>query len=145
MSFQDLMSKAADEVEAPKPTPPGTYVLAITSTETGESSTKKTPFLRVHFAITEACEDVDADAIEEAGGMEKITSRKLRHEFYITDDALFRLKDFMELCGFDLTGKTLGEIVPDLVGSQIKASLIQKANQDGTMFYTNINSFAAVA
>tara|TARA_R110002153_G_scaffold274298_2_gene448206 strand:- start:27415 stop:27834 length:420 start_codon:yes stop_codon:yes gene_type:complete len=136
------MSKAADEVEAPKATPPGTYVLAVLSTETGESQQKKTPFLRVHFSIVDAGEDVDADALEEAGGMAKVATRKLRHEFYITDDALFRLKDFMTMCGFDLAGKTLGEIVPDLVGAQVKAALIQKANQDGTVFYTNIASFA---
>lgn len=145
MSFQDLMSKAADEIEAPKPVPPGTYILNITSTETGESAVKKTAFLRVHFSIVDACEDVDADALEEAGGMEKIAARKLRHEFYITEEALFRLKDFMGLVGFDLTGKSLGEFVPELIGNQIKASLVQKSNQDGTQFFTNIASFAAVS
>ena len=61
-SFESILDTPAEAVERPKPLPVGTYdVIVKGMPEHGQSSQKKTPFVRFTYALTEAHE-VRADA-----------------------------------------------------------------------------------
>ena len=69
-SFESILDTPATEVERPKPIPAGTYDVIVKGLyEQGESTQKKTPFVRFIYAIQSAGEDVDPDELELIGGI----------------------------------------------------------------------------
>ena len=93
-SFESILDTPATEVERPKPLPAGTYSCIVRGLpEYGESSQKKTPFVRFTLAVQAAGDDVDTDELQEIGG---IADKTIRNTFYTTPDALFRLTDFLD-------------------------------------------------
>lgn len=120
VDFSKITSMSFDNVERPKPAPQGHWLGMIESHEYGESSQKKTPFVRLNIKLVQPQDDVEQEAIEEAGGMEKITKRTLRHEFYLTEDAAFRLKEFFEeVLQMDTSGQTIADLVPQVNNQQV--------------------------
>ena len=66
-TFESILDTPATEVERPKPLPAGTYDVIVKGLyEQGESTQKKTPYVRFIYAIQSAGEDVDADEIGRA-------------------------------------------------------------------------------
>lgn len=119
--FTKLLAQNLDQVEKPKPTPVGTYTMLITGYETGESAQKKTPFVRINYKFVSPQADVDIEALAEAGGMEKISARMPKDDFYLTPDAMHRLKTFIETVGVNSTGRTFSECLPELVNQTVNA------------------------
>jgi hypothetical protein len=95
-----LLDEAPDHVERPKALPIGTYLAVVGRWETGESSKKKTPFVRFPLRFIQAYDDVDADELDSAGGVD---GKNARTDFYTTEDAIYRLDAFHEHCGLDLS------------------------------------------
>jgi len=138
--FKELLNKPADTIEKPKALPAGTYIGAITKYEFGESKEKKTPFVRFIFAVHSAGEDVDPDSLV---GVD-LSKKTLRRDFYLTDDALYRVKELMESCGHSTTGRTLGEIMPDMNGTQVMLEVTQRSSQDGSEVYNDVGNVKGV-
>lgn len=113
-NFAALLDKQADQVEKPKPLPMGTFAWAILEHRFDESAKKKTPFIEFTVSPRAALDDVDEDLLAEVTNWQ---DKKMRLTFYLTDDSLFRLKDFMEHCGIDLTGRTIAEGIPETQGA----------------------------
>src|SRR5580693_8580985 len=98
-NISDILNRPAEDVEAPKPLPPGSYNCIVKGLpEQGESSKKKTPFLKFALQITSPREDVDEEALTEYGD---VVGKQIDATYYITDDALFMLTDFLESLGID--------------------------------------------
>ena len=126
-----LLDVSMDDVVEPGQTPAGSYLAQITNFEQGESSKKKTPFFEFEFSILDVGEDVDEEALEEAGGRDAIIGRTVSDEFYITEKALFMLKNFLEnALGFEVEGLTLrqvlSETVPQALGQQVWVHVIRE-------------------
>lgn len=135
-NFAALLSKSADEVEKPKTMPMGTYTFAVLEHEMGESSQKKTPFVQFTVSPRAALEDVDEEALAEVKDWQ---GRKMRVTFYLTDDSIFRLKDFMEHCGIDLSGRTLAEGIPETQGAMFNGYVNHESSQnDPNDFFAKI-------
>ena len=84
--------------------------------------------------------DVDMEALSLAGGAQ---GKTLRQTFFLTEDALYRLKDFLtESCGIEANGRTLGEMIPDVVNRQFLATVKHRPSQDGTQVYAEISGTA---
>lgn len=126
--FKHLLQKPADSFKKPPTWPAGTYLGKIKQTEFGESSQKKTPFLRIIAQPYAAGEDVDQEAL---AGID-MSKRTFRTDFYITPDALYRLTDFMHSLGIDTAGRAHMECVPELIGQEVQLFLKQGPNQDNT-------------
>lgn len=94
-----LLDEAPDHVERPKPLPIGTYLAVVGRWETGESSKKKTPFVRFPLRFIQAYDDVDPDELAACGGVD---GKNARTDFFMTEDAIYRLDAFHEHCGLDL-------------------------------------------
>lgn len=99
-NFASILDEAPTEVERPKPLPVGTYTWLVGPWITGKSSKKGTPFVEFTLRCLAAGEDVDTDELETMGGCDGKTQRLT---FYTTEDAIYRLDEFHEHCGLDLT------------------------------------------
>lgn len=98
-NFSSILDEAPTEVNRPKPLPVGTYTFVVGQWSVGKSSKKGTPYVEFPMRAIAADEDVDADALDEAGGLD---GKTLRNTFYTTEDAIYRLDEFHEHCGIDL-------------------------------------------
>ena len=127
-TFESILDTPADAVERPKPIPAGTYDCIVKGLyEQGESSQKKTPFVRFTYAITSAGEDVDTDELEAMGG---IDGKTIRDTYYTTPDALFRLTDTMENMGIDLAGKSVRHGLDETPNASLRIVVTHRAVED---------------
>lgn len=143
---QSLLAMPADQVEAPKPLPAGSYVFNVNSREFDKANNeKKTQLVRFDVSPIEALPDVDQEALALVTANKSLNEIHSRHELYITPDALFRVKEFAEHCGIDSDGVSIGEQIEQCPGRQfvgVVAHTISK--KDGKTVYANIVSTAAV-
>lgn len=129
-NFSSILDQQASDIEPPKNLPVGSYVCLVDGRhETGESSQKKTPYVRFTLRPTEAMEDVDQEALEEAGG---IGSQTIRADFYLTENSAYRLKEFLEHCGIDSEGRTIRQMLDDAPGSTVIATIRHEMANDGS-------------
>lgn len=135
MSFKDLLAKPAEAVEAPKPLPIGTYDFLIKSFAYGESSQKKTPYVRFACIPMSAHADVDSELLTDYGPINK---REFNLDFYLTEDAIFRLKEFCEALGLN-TKLSFEELIQDHVPNKtITATVTHTLGREGRP-YSNID------
>lgn len=119
------------------------YPGTIKSFETGDQNKNKTPYVRFHLSLTgfgdavpESWEQWNPLANGGAGGMEPVqkadvdlSKRQLRRDFFLTDDALWRLDDLIRSCGIDPTGRVYEEVLPELQGAQVLIEVQQYTNE----------------
>jgi len=138
-NFKALLTKNLDDVRKPEPIPEGSYKGMVKSFSYESSARKQTPFVRFVVTVMEAMQGVDADDLETALQGQPITSKTLRADFYLTDEALFRLKDFLASLGIDTRGKTLDESIPEALRQEVLIDVTRQPSEDGSTFYNNIS------
>lgn len=119
--FAQLLSKRADEVKRPAPLPIGMFKFVVKKKEFGTSSKKHTPYVRFTAAPVEYASDV-----EESDLPEDWQKKEYRHDFYLTDDAMFLLTDFCEACGLSVEGRGFDELVEEIPGSEFWCYVAQQ-------------------
>jgi len=131
-----LLGKKTSDIEKPKPFPIGHYLWTIAGFEIVESSQKKTPGVQLDCRMTEPQSDVDEDELAE---VKNANERKQRMTFWITEDSLWRLKEFTEVVGVADDDKTLEEILPELTGCSFIAPIVHEVPQGSTDPIAKIN------
>lgn len=136
VNFKALLSKPAGQAERPKVLPAGDYPGIVAKFEMGESSQKKTPYVRFLVNLTGWPDDVpeeDRVTTKEDGTQVAIdlSKKQQKVDFYLTEDALFRLDDFIKSVGAETSGKTYEEIIPECVGAHVLLALTQETNDKG--------------
>lgn len=125
--FDSLLDTKAEDVKRPPAAPQGTYLCTVSKFEGFmESKEKKTPFVRYMVTPVQALEDVDAARLTDVD----LTKKKLRLDFYLTEDALWRLTEFFPKCGLDVSGHTTRELIPLVVGSMVKCYITEIPNRN---------------
>jgi hypothetical protein len=145
-NFTDILNRPADEIKPPPTLPMGSYhTIVIGLPEQGKSSLKKTDFLKFIHRVITPLEDVDPDAITEfeAGG-EKLTGQEIENTIYVTDKSAFMLKEFIQNCGVDLTGKSMSEGLDEVPNCEVIVFMKHEASADGLRVYSKIGSTAKV-
>ncbi len=144
-NISDILNRPAEDVEAPKPLPPGSYNCVIKGLpEQGESSKKKTAFLRFTFSITSTREDVDAEALEEFltakdGTKGDIRGRMVTSDYYLTDNALFMLTDMLAAIGIDFSGgKSISTAVDETPNMECVVFINHEPSTDGKRFFARV-------
>lgn len=139
--FNSILNTAADSVERPKPMPAGTYSAVVQGHKLDESSKKKTPYVRFEMRLLEAQEDVDQGELEAYGGL-KDTS-KLNLDFYLSESAMWRLKDFCgeKGLGLDVSGKTLKQLIAEAQDQVVGVVVAHRLSEDGEQAFAEIKSF----
>lgn len=129
VDFTKLLSKKLDDVEAPALLPEGPYIVTIAQYRTGESAQKKTPYVEFDLKIQEALEGVDTD---ELAKVKNLTDKVLKTQFFLSEDSLFRLKDFFIKAGLPVEGRSFEEILSEIAGAQLKGIVSHRVNPNNT-------------
>lgn len=127
VDMNDLLTMPVDAAEKPKPRPAGTYQGQIGQTKFDTSSQKKTPYLRLSIASIQPGQDVDSQALQDAGGAEKWNPYI---DYYLTTDAIYRLRELMESCKLKITGRPFKEVIPELKGQHVLFTAAKEMIQD---------------
>ncbi len=144
VNFEELLSDQIDTVERPPVFPVGDYDALIVRWELGESSQKGTPYVRFYIKLTGPQENVDEELFEQAGGLQKLNDRReMQMDFYLTADAKYRLREFVEnTLELNISGTTFDKILPDTVNLPLTVEINhRKGNKEGE-FWMNINDHA---
>jgi len=135
VDFKKLLSKNMDESERPRPLPPGTYFGRVSKISYDVSKEKKTPYVRFLLSVTSAGDGVDEEALN---GVD-LSKKQLRKDFYMTQDADYRLKDFIKSCGIQVAGRSFESTLPDTMNAPVIMEVTQRAAQDGSgEFYNDV-------
>ena len=142
-NFSDLLDRPSSDVERPKPVPQGTYHFAINGLYKLDKTTKKqTEYVEFNVNYLAAMDDVDEEALKESGGF---SGKSTRLTFYITEDALWRLKKFLTNdLGIEEGDKSLRQMLDETPGQQFLGTVKHSASEDGTTTYANISTTAPV-
>lgn len=115
-----LLGTKAGDVKKPKPFPVGHYLWAVNGFAVVESSKKKTPGIEFEVKMLEPMDDVDQEELAE---VKNANERKKRLTFWITEDSLWRLTDFLDVLGVNDPERTIEELIPETVGCQFIAAI----------------------
>jgi hypothetical protein len=146
--FTSVLDMTPDEIERPKPIPPGDYVVTLKSYARDKSAQKETPYIEFSASPVEALENVDEDWLKEAltkgdGSMKKLSDSTIRIRFYDTVDAGYRLKDFLfDDVQLEDDGSSIGQLVEKAINAQVVVS-IKHQSRDGNTFI-NVTGTAPV-
>ncbi len=147
VNFSELLSVQVESVERPKSFPVGHYEAIVAGHEMGKSSQKETPFVRFQVKLIGPAEDVDEDLFDEAGGMEALRERKpIPLTFYLTKDAMFRLREFLEnTMELSCAARNFDEVIPETTNVALKVHIAHRAGQKEGEFYMDLDDHMAAA
>jgi len=147
VNFNALLSVQIDSVERPKNFPVGHYESLVASYEFGKSSQKETPYARFQIKLLGPSEDVDEDLFEAAGGMEALRERKpVPMTFYLTKDALYRLREFLENgLALSCSGRNFDEVIPESANVPLTVHVSHRAGQKEGEFYMDLDDYMKAA
>lgn len=136
-NFASILDESPTEVNVPPPMPQGTYTCVIQGAPRYDKSAKKgTDFVEFTLRPISAGEDVDDEDLANAGGLE---GKTLRATYYLTEDAIYRLDEFHEHCGIDLTdGKSRRSRNDEVVNAEVGVFVKHRPSQDGSRIYAEI-------
>src|SRR5216684_2957065 len=146
-NFQDILNRPSEEIKPAPTLPMGSYhSIVVGLPEQGESSKKKTPFLKFTHKIIAPLDDVDPDAITEfeAEG-ETIVGQEIENTLYVTDKSANMLKEFLINCGVDLTGRSMAEGLDEVPNAEVIINIKHEASDDGKRVYSKVGSTARVS
>lgn len=143
--FTALLEKPMDEIEKPKPLPVGSYLATIGQHKFDKAKNEKqTPFVSFPLMLNEPLPDVDADALAASLGKKQLTEVQMKVDQYLTDDAVWRLKEMLENAGVE-SGLPLGEAIQQAIGRQIVIVIGHTpSKKDASVVYANVDSTAKV-
>ncbi len=128
VDFRSVLGQKVNEVEKPKPIPPGTYDAIIKNFELLEKLGKQeNPAVRFTFHGFQPGADVDMDQLETAGGMEALSRRTMGFLFWLTPDAMWRLKEFLtEVCHLETDNRSFEEVLPETKNVGVKVVIEER-------------------
>lgn len=138
VDFKTLLQKPADEIKRPPVLPAGTYHGVVKSYEFKESKEKKTPYCEVTVGVQGPGDGIDPESV---AGVD-FSKKQMRTNFFLTEDAVYRLKEFLESCGHTTVGKTLGEVIPEMVNSAILIEVTQRNSPDGSEIFNDVKKIS---
>jgi hypothetical protein len=148
-NFGTLLDKPSSEVERPKPLPQGSYHCIVKGLPRFDvSSKKKTEFVEFTLAVQSAGEDVDEDDLKNwmvkgDGSSRRIQDATIRATYYITEDALWRLKDFLQHCGIE-EGESIRAMIDESPNCEVIAYIRHRASEDGEAMFAELAKTAPV-
>ena len=97
LDFASILDLPLESIKEPALVPTGTYTAVLGTFKLDKSKgEKQTPFVEYPVALIEPQGDVDQEQFDEFGGLAKLSKAKLRLTFYLTEDSLYRAKEFVE-------------------------------------------------
>lgn len=139
MALADILSKQSSAVERPKPLPVGSYICIVTGLPRQDKSTKKgTDYFEWVLKFQSAGDDVDEEALTAALGDKNLSERTIKVTYYLTEDALWRLIQFLDHCDAGDEDMTVAQRVNETPNCQVGIYLKHVPSDDGETMYANI-------
>ena len=146
-NFSSVLDKPATAIARPKPLPIGPYLAVVEGLPRYDKSSKKqTDFVEFSLRITAAADDVDPDELAEIGlTLKDGTPRTMKNTYYLTEDAAWRLKKFLEDLGFDFEGDlTMREACESASNREVYITVKHEPSMDGQSIFAKIGDTASV-
>jgi len=143
-NFGSLLDKRPDEIEKPKPLPEGSYLWVVQGMPRMDKSSKKqTEFVEFTLKCLQAGDDVDKEALAEILGDKSLGEVTQRATYYLTDNSLWRLKEFLEHCGIDMDeSESLRIAIEETPNCQVVAFINHEPSQDGSSIFARLGKTA---
>ena len=125
VDFSSLLKKPAGEAKKPRALPAADYPGIIKSFEYGDNNQNQPPYVRFGLGVTGPAPSVDSAEFTDID----LSKRQLRRDFYLTDDAFWRLDEFLRNIGLDPKGRSYEEVIPEAVGTPVTLEVQQYLNQ----------------
>lgn len=139
VDFTNLLEKKVDDVEAPALLPQGSYLMTIAQYHTGESAQKKTPYVEFDLKISAPVEVEDQEALSK---VKNLQDKTLKAQFYLSEDSLFRLKDFLTKTGLPVEGRSFNEILSEIAGAQVTGIVSHRVNPNNSeQIFAEVRNF----
>ncbi len=149
VDFNALLKTSVEDAERPPTFPIGNYESIITGHEIGKSAKKGTPYVRFFIKLLNPTEDVDPELFQDCGGIAKLSDRKaMPKDFYITGDALYRLREFLEgPCQLSCGGRAFDEVIPEATNVTLLSHVAHRQGQGAkeNETYMDLDDFASAA
>lgn len=135
INMQELLKKPAGKAVKIPPLPIGNFQGKIKSYEYRKApSEDKSPAVRFGLVPTGWPENITEDEKSYLDGegvshVVDLTKKSLRRDFYLSDNALVYLDEFLRSCGLDLSTMTYEEAIPKVVGRDVVFEVKQYVNQ----------------
>lgn len=139
VDFSLLLKKPAGEAKRPPELFAGDYYALVKGYELGDNNVNKTPYLRLQVALQDwpdnspdewtATDPENNTTYQVSKADVDLAKRSMRKDFFFTEDALWRLDEFIRSCKIDPRGRAYDEILPELVGQPVVAEVQQYLNQ----------------
>jgi hypothetical protein len=131
-NFKDLLSVPVTSAEKPKPRPAGQYFGMISAFKFDESKNQKTPLCRLTFKNIQPGQGISNDAnlmerLRASGGTDKWSPFK---DYYLTPDALYRMRGLLESCKIRVEGRSFAESIPELMNQPIVFEVTEESYED---------------
>ena len=146
-NFGSVLDMPAQDAERPPTLPRGYYTCIVQSYREDKSSQKQTAFTEFSLKVIEPWEKngeqmVDVDELEEFG---EVRDSVISTRFFHTEKSIYRLKEFLEHCGVDLSdGKSFKQAIPEAVNCQVIAHIVHEPWQQGEGVSARVRSTAPV-
>lgn len=144
-TFADILNTKAAEVEAPQPLPVGTYLGVVDGQpEFAKIGKNQTDCVNFKIKLMQAQTDVDQQQLLDALKGKALSEKHVTVRQFVTPDAIWRLRKFLEDCGMELGSSTLGELIPAAMGRQVLLSIGHRPSDDGTQLFMEVKNTAKV-
>jgi len=135
-SFESILDTPAEEVERPIPLPEGTYeTILVGMPAHGESAKKKTPYVEFTHKLQSALDDVNAEELEQMGGL---ADKTIKNTYYTTPTSLFMLTDFLDACGISAEGRSIRQMLDDTPNASVRILIKHEPSEDGQRIFARV-------
>lgn len=143
--FASVLDQPSADIKRPDPMPVGTYVWQVPAQYKQDKAKTGTEYVEWLVKCLGATEDVDQEALAACLKGKAITDKAMKATFYLTEDSVWRLKEFLDFCGVDdPAGATLRGRIPGAGGLQVLGTVRHEPSQDGTYMIAKLSGFAAM-
>jgi len=151
-AFAPILDRAPSTIQKPKPLAVGTYTTLVQGLPRYDKSSKKqTDFVEFTHKFLSAGDEVDEEALTEAltapdGNVRSLQDVTMPNTYYLTENAAWRLIDFLRHCGFDVDNdeQTPREMIEHTPGCTVGVVVHHEAAQDGQTFFARIGKTFAI-
>lgn len=144
VDFTSLLKKPAGEAKKPAALEPGDYPGVIKTYELGDNNKNKTPYVRFALGLSGWPDGADPQTREDGEPVD-LSTKSLRRDFFLTEDALFRLDELLNGLGIATKGRTYEEVLPEAVGSQVIIEVQQYMNQSNNEIGNQVGRITALS
>lgn len=134
VDFSSLLKKPAGEAKKPPALPAGDYHGIIKQFELGDQNKNRTPYVRLSLGFL----DWPTTADDESKVGIDLAKRQMRRDYYLTDDALWRLDELIRGLGIEGGGRGYDEVLPELVGQHVLVVVIHKLNEESNETFNEV-------